>query len=436
MEKELIYSGAVILLNYLYMMLFFDKRVLTLRYFFNYLVAFLGAGALFFLLRIPVAFLGFYFIVLNLCLSLFLMHNFLISTLFTSFSYSIYHIVWYLTFYRYYQLSGLNLAYPFLAIDTRHFYLLLGAVLLIHLILMWGIDSLVKKYRLTSVLQQYKIPRKSYILFVFFFLFLFVIGALLFLLWQTEYYEVILLLLLVSHVVVLLFVSLTIFFITKNQLHQDLLAKQVQQTEHLAAENYQVQLFRHDYKNILMTIEIFLEQDDLAGLKKYFYQNLKGSTPKLSLTAHSPDLQNLQLLPLRGLLEQKLHLAQTQNIPVEVTVLNPIREVPVPLIDLVRCLGILLDNALDESRKLPEPKIILRFAENQAGISFSVANKAVDPQTIQLAKLTQKGYSTKGDDRGKGLYSLNKLVDSWEIAFFDIYLEDDYIYCDLTIGKE
>lgn len=58
-------------------------------------------------------------------------------------------------------------------------------------------------------------------------------------------------------------------------------------------ENYQeIRKFKHDYKNILITIEAFLNNDDIEGLKKYYFKNLS-KTDTIDDFTQFTDLKNI-----------------------------------------------------------------------------------------------------------------------------------------------
>lgn len=81
--------------------------------------------------------------------------------------------------------------------------------------------------------------------------------------------------------------------------------------------NIEMQKFRHDYKNILITMERYIDNKDLDSLKKYFKEKII-NTEKNTLLKNSliHDLGNLELMELKGLLLTKLLTAVEKKIDI------------------------------------------------------------------------------------------------------------------------
>ncbi len=434
-RNQLVYAGGVIFVNYLYMIVFSNKIALTGKNVLKYLGAFTLLAGLFMLSLVTPGLLGPMFVLVNLLLMYQFTRNQLITVLFSLFTYSMYHIIWFVTFYKYYRSLRVPMAYPFLDLDTTHFFLLFFQMLSFHLLIFGLTAYFMRKYEIYMILQHYQTFGKKRYLYLLFFVFLFVISFLLFYLWEKDQFTIILTLLLLACSVSLLFSVLVIFFITKNKLLNDRLVTEITHGLNLEQENDKVQLFKHDYRNILMTLEIFIENDDMEGLKKYYYQYLQRSKEELKREKVYIDLRNIQILPLRGLVENKVQMASEKNIPITVTIPEPVTQLSVPLIDLVRCLGILLDNALEESFQVADPKIEVSIHQGANTLEIVVSNKVQSQKNLVVEKFIGENFSTKGAGRGKGLYSLNKLVDSWGKGYIDLYVEEGYFYGRLMINN-
>ncbi len=101
--------------------------------------------------------------------------------------------------------------------------------------------------------------------------------------------------------------------------------------------NIEMQKFRHDYKNILITMERYIDNKDLDGLKKYFKEKII-NTEKNTLLKNSliHDLGNLELMELKGLLLTKLLTAVEKKIDIQIEIPEKIDSIYMDIIDLSR----------------------------------------------------------------------------------------------------
>ena len=82
-------------------------------------------------------------------------------------------------------------------------------------------------------------------------------------------------------------------------------------------------------------------------------------------------------------------------------------------IDLSRALGILLDNAIEAVEHI-QGDIFLVISAQANGIHIILDNTA--EQDVDISKIYEDGYSTKGSGRGTGLPSLRKIMEKYPEA--------------------
>ncbi|WP_242366056.1 sensor histidine kinase [Enterococcus faecalis] len=176
-------------------------------------------------------------------------------------------------------------------------------------------------------------------------------------------------------------------------------------------ENYNdMRDFRHDYKNILLTIEIYLKNLDIENLKTYFYQEIMPTSYAMDKNVYNlSSLSNLKIIPLKSLITSKLMLAQHLNIKINVEINQEIDELNVDIISLLRAIGIILDNAVEASGTIKNGVIYFLIVSDEKEIEFTTINSCTKtlPPLYQLKK---QGFSTKGDRRGLGLKNLDQIV--------------------------
>lgn len=116
------------------------------------------------------------------------------------------------------------------------------------------------------------------------------------------------------------------------------------------------------------------------------------------------DVMGVKLKMIRGLLYQKLIYCKDNNIDY---VINTEDNINFDLIDyntnteIVLILGILLDNAIEACKNIKDKNLSIYIYQENNDIIFQVSNTFSG--NINLNLLFNKGYSTKGDNRGYGL---------------------------------
>lgn len=184
-------------------------------------------------------------------------------------------------------------------------------------------------------------------------------------------------------------------------------------TKDLEERYEEIRGFKHDYQNILLSVESFIRTNDIDSMKNYFYEELK--LPMYSVDGNSFFIDSLSKIcdrPVKSLISLKMLLAQNLNIKVNLTVQDKISILNVHQIVLVRILGIILDNSIEEARDIPESLIEIEIYNNQNKTIFTISN-TTNLKVLDYSLLNKKGYTTKkGNDRGWGLSNIEKLIQS------------------------
>ncbi|WP_425613259.1 GHKL domain-containing protein [Xylocopilactobacillus apicola] len=94
----------------------------------------------------------------------------------------------------------------------------------------------------------------------------------------------------------------------------------------------------------------------------------------------------------------------TRKINVTVECIPEINIEKIDPFNLVRCLGIILDNAIEECKKNDAPEIRIGFFDNSGHTTIIVTNTCADKPEITIGK------SSKGKNRGFGLQNLHEFV--------------------------
>ena len=137
---------------------------------------------------------------------------------------------------------------------------------------------------------------------------------------------------------------------------------------------------------------------------------------KINIIVDDQYIQQLKNVPkggLKGLLYYKVAIAENNHVQmlaeVSPKVTEFIEKLPQKeLKQLCILLGIYLDNAIEAASKTTKKLVALEIYELKDKLQFVVSNTY--DQEIALDKINDKGYSTKGKNRGNGLYFAKKLI--------------------------
>src|SRR5699024_10564416 len=128
-----------------------------------------------------------------------------------------------------------------------------------------------------------------------------------------------------------------------------------------------------------------------------------------------------------GLITTKILQAQEKNIRLSIEVPEPIEKIDMPIINLSRIIGILLDNAIEASEKIEDDRLIrIAFIKNEDdSVMFIIMNKC-KPDMPRVHTLFQENYSTKGKNRGLGLSNLKEITDATSNVLLDTTIDNNY----------
>lgn len=194
--------------------------------------------------------------------------------------------------------------------------------------------------------------------------------------------------------------------------------------------------FKHDYQNIMLTMSGYIETGDMEGLRNYFDKEIVPLNKKLSSNSSNLNqLMNIKITEIKSIVSAKLLYAAELNIRINVEVVEEVPNVPMDTTDLARILGIFLDNAIEASLETAIPSIQFAIISVNNEYTFITSNTFVD-RGIPYASLKQPNVSTKGPNRGIGLYNAHEIISKYDNIFWDIETTDSHFIQRLHIMKE
>ena len=192
-------------------------------------------------------------------------------------------------------------------------------------------------------------------------------------------------------------------------------------------ELYQnMRVFRHDYANVMLSVVGYIEENDMDGLKKYYDMEI---FPISNLFNKEKDvvakLHNLDIIELKSLISVKINYALELKVEVNLEIIEKIDKVNMKSIDLVRIIGIFLDNAIEACQECEKPSIDLSIIKMDKDITFIVKNTYIK-KNIDYCKLGTLGISSKGERRGTGLYNVKTIINAYNNVTMDTEYENGY----------
>lgn len=205
-------------------------------------------------------------------------------------------------------------------------------------------------------------------------------------------------------------------------------------TETIEALLDDMQKSRHDYKNMILSIQDFVTEKRFDELKRYFEDEiLKSETIERASKNIYLATKQIKNLPLKSLINAKLNEAISNGIKVEITIFAEIDIKSVKIFDLCRIVGNLLDNAYDAAKESDKKIISLIMLENENRFSVTLCNSFNGE--IDMSKVWHKGYSSKGKNRGQGLSIVKKLVEQHQNILLNTEIKNNLFVQDITIEE-
>ncbi|WP_438760267.1 sensor histidine kinase [Enterococcus sp. AZ194] len=213
------------------------------------------------------------------------------------------------------------------------------------------------------------------------------------------------------------------------------LTNHVEQIENLYND---IRSFRHDYHNMLISFKESIKTGDIDIIKESYEtilanEQIELQDDKYNLTA----LSNLKLLPIKGIISAKIIKALQENIQVSLEITNPITKTSLDIFDYIRILSILLDNAIEAAIQTSNPSISIVFlVNNEEDEQTIIIENSCSSKQINLSKIYEWGVSTKGKNRGIGLYTLKNIFNRYNYLSLETEYLDDMFRQLITIKGE
>ena len=234
----------------------------------------------------------------------------------------------------------------------------------------------------------------------------------------------------------IVFICLLLIFFAMNakkvQIEKEIALKQKKfEQEHLQTYTdeivglyNEIRGFRHDYAGMLVSMQMAIDSGDLQEIDRVYNEVLVKANQKLRSDKYTYfDLNNIEDSALRSLIAQSIVYARNNDVEFTLEVKDIITRLSIDLLDLVRIMSVLLNNAVEGAAesylKQMEVAVIKMDLETVIVIQNS-CNIAMNPSE----DLFELGFSTKGRNRGIGLNNVKEILDKYENIILETEMED------------
>lgn len=193
------------------------------------------------------------------------------------------------------------------------------------------------------------------------------------------------------------------------------------------------QMYRHELKNNLSIIR------NMTKNKKIIEKI--DEMLKFSIIIDEQAIEDLRNIPkggLKGLIYYKVALAKNKKVKMVVEVSPKVKRLLKKLSEshlrqLCIVLGIYLDNALEAAEETKKTQVTLEVYEVRGDINFTISNTYKD--LISLKDMKRKSFTTKGENHGKGLYYVGKILKKEKWLETDQIFLNNYFIQKISIKK-
>ena len=168
-----------------------------------------------------------------------------------------------------------------------------------------------------------------------------------------------------------------------------------------------IRCFKHDFNNIVQAIGGYVALKDISGLEKYYNSLLEECKLTNNLNLLNP--QTINNPSIYSLLTNKYYLASEKGLTMTFNIFTDLSKINCNMYEFTRILGILLDNAIEAAAETTEKLIEIDFRSDNKKQLFIIENSCVS-NNISTIKIFEKGYSTKENNSGIGLWKVHNIL--------------------------
>lgn len=167
-------------------------------------------------------------------------------------------------------------------------------------------------------------------------------------------------------------------------------------------------------------------------MERVFKEVLDESKSFTTLDKLNPNL--IKSPSLYGLLTSKYQKCDQNNVKMDIEIFAELENMEIKTFDLSRMLGIFLDNSIEAASTSEGKKVNFVISESNNKIIFKISN-SFEGNVENIDRIFDKGISSKGKNRGLGLYKVKDIINRYKDISLDTYVENRMFTQELAIPK-
>ena len=195
-------------------------------------------------------------------------------------------------------------------------------------------------------------------------------------------------------------------------------------TDEIVGLYNEIRGFRHDYAGMLVSMQMAIDSGNLQEIDRVYNEVLVEVNQKLRSEKYTYfDLNNIEDSALRSLIAQSIVYARNNDVEFTLEVKDTITRLSIDLLDLVRIMSVLLNNAVEGAAEsyLKQMEVAVIRMDLETVIVIQNSCKITMSPSEDLFEL---GFSTKGRNRGIGLNNVKEILDKYENIILETEIED------------
>mgnify|MGYP004631791525 FL=1 len=194
----------------------------------------------------------------------------------------------------------------------------------------------------------------------------------------------------------------------------------------------EVKGFNHDFKNIISSIDGYIETNNITKLKEYINEVKEDCRITNNLSILNPRIINNP--GIYSLLNNKYFKAINAGIKFDLYFLLDLSTLKINQYKFSRILGVLLDNAIEEAEKCKEKIIKVSFKrEEKNKRAIILIENTYTNKNVNIEDIFKKGYSGKQNHSGIGLWEVRKYIKSSKNLDLFTSKNDKFFKQELTV---
>lgn len=206
-----------------------------------------------------------------------------------------------------------------------------------------------------------------------------------------------------------------------------------QYTKQLDKDQKEMHKFKHDFKNILSSLNTIALSNDNPNLKKSLTE-LEGYSSQYFSNISMDDFKDLEYISniyIKSLLISKLKTIKANGITCYFECKNDISHIDLNIFDLIRILGVSIDNAIEETAHQANGKIQIILINKNNQIDIIIKNTIT--KSIPINQIQQYGFSTKKKHEGLGMVNIQDIKQKYRNLLIHYNVLHKWFYTQISI---